>query len=68
MLPGSNTLAYNEYFRVCATFEMRTTLCGIHLLIDNMIMNNRVYIRKQTVWGESKREIERERGREAQRC
>jgi hypothetical protein len=69
MLPKPNTLAYNEYFRVGATFEMRTTLCGIHLLIDNMIMNNRVYIRKQTVWGESKIvERQRERGREAERC
>jgi hypothetical protein len=38
-----------------------------------MIMHNRVYIQKQTVWGESKiaerqREREREKGREAERC
>ncbi len=33
---------------------MRTTLYGIRLLIDNMIMHDRVYKRKRTEWGESK--------------
>jgi hypothetical protein len=45
---------------------MRTTLYGIHLLIDNMEMHNRVYIWNQTVWGESKI-AERQRKREGER-
>ena len=45
---------------------MRTTLCRIHLLIDNMIMYDKVYIWKQTVWGES-RIAERQKKREEKR-
>jgi hypothetical protein len=45
---------------------MRTVLYGIHLLIDNMIMYDKVYIWKQTVWGESKI-AERQRKREEER-
>jgi hypothetical protein len=45
---------------------MRTTLCGIHLLIDNMITHDRVYIQKKMLWGESKIE-ERQRKREGDR-
>ncbi len=59
-------LIYPTYFYVGATFEMRTGLYGIHLLIDNMIMHDMVYIRNQTEWGESKTG-ERQRKREAER-
>ncbi len=45
---------------------MRTTLCRIHLLIDNMIMHDRFYIRKKMLWGESKI-AERQRKREGDR-
>ncbi len=45
---------------------MRTLLYGILLLIDNMIMHNRVYIQNQTEWGESKT-AERPRKREGER-
>jgi hypothetical protein len=44
---------------------MRTVLYRIHLLIDNMIMHDRVYIRNQTEWGESKT-AERPREREGE--
>ena len=54
------------YFRVDVTFDMRTVLYGICLLIDSMIMVDRVYIQKQTVWGESKI-AERQRKREGER-
>ncbi len=47
------------------TFKMRTTLCVICLLIDNMIMQDRVYLQKQTLWGESKIG-ERQRKREGE--
>ncbi len=51
-----------------ATFEMKTVLYGIRLLIDNMMMHDKVYIWKQMAWGESKiAETEKERGREAER-
>jgi hypothetical protein len=53
-------------FRVGATFEMRTVLYIICLLIDNMIMYGKVYIRNQAVWGESKI-AERQRKREGER-
>jgi hypothetical protein len=33
---------------------MRTVLYRICLLIDNMIVQQKVYIRNQTAWGESK--------------
>jgi hypothetical protein len=60
-------------FRVGATFEMRTVLYGIQLLIDRVIMHDKVYIRNQMEWGKSRieerqRKTERERGREAERC
>jgi len=42
---------------------MRTVLYEIHLLIDNLIMHSKVYIRNQTEWGE-KTERERERQRD----
>ena len=47
---------------------MRTVLYRICLLIDNLIMHDKVYIQNQMAWGESKiaerqRRIERERGR-----
>ncbi len=45
---------------------MRTVLYRICLLIDNMIMYNKVYIRKQMVLGESKI-AERQRKREGER-
>jgi hypothetical protein len=45
---------------------MRTVLYGIHLLIDNMIMHDKVYIRKQMAWGESKI-AERQRQRDGER-
>jgi hypothetical protein len=45
---------------------MRTTLYAIHLLIDNMIMHDRVYKRKRTEWGESKI-AERQKKREGER-
>jgi hypothetical protein len=61
-LPPSTDLL----FCVGATFEMRTVLYGIGLLIDNMIMHDRVYIQTQTVWGES-RIVERQRKREGER-
>jgi hypothetical protein len=44
---------------------MRTVLYGIHLLIDNMIMHNKVYIQNQTARGESKI-AERQRKREGE--
>jgi hypothetical protein len=49
---------------------MRTVLYGIDLLMDKVIMNNKVYIRNQMEWGESRmvERQERERGREAERC
>ncbi len=43
-----------KLFRVGATFEMRTVPYRIHLLIDNIIMHDKVYIQNQTEWGESK--------------
>jgi hypothetical protein len=42
---------------------MRTVLYGISLLIDKVIMHNKVYIQNQMEWGESriaKREGERQ--------
>jgi hypothetical protein len=45
---------------------MRTVLYGIRLLIDNMIMHDKVYIQNQMARGESKiaeRQRKRERGR-----
>jgi hypothetical protein len=45
---------------------MRTVLCGIHLLIDTLIMHNKVYKWNQTERGESKT-AERQRKREGQR-
>jgi hypothetical protein len=45
---------------------MRTVLYGIHLLIDSMIMHDKVYIWNQTEWGESKI-AERQRKREGER-
>jgi hypothetical protein len=45
---------------------MRTVLYGIHLLIDNMKMLDKVYIQNQTAWGESKI-AERQRKREGER-
>ncbi len=53
-------------FCVGATFEMRTVLYRICLLIDNMIMHDKVYIQNQMVWGESKI-AERQRKREVER-
>jgi hypothetical protein len=49
---------------------MRTVLYRMGLLIDKVIMNNKVYIRNQMEWGESwiVERQERERGREAERC
>jgi hypothetical protein len=41
-------------FHVGATFEMRTTLCKIHLLNDNEIMYDRIFISNQKMRGESK--------------
>ncbi len=46
---------------------MRTVLYGICLLINNMIMHDKVYICNQTMWGESKI-AERQRKREAENC
>ena len=45
---------------------MRTVLYGIHLLIDKVIMHNKVYIQNQMEWGES-RIAERHRKREGER-
>jgi hypothetical protein len=45
---------------------MRTLLYGISLLIDKVIMHNKVYMRNQTEWGES-RIAERQRKREGER-
>jgi hypothetical protein len=45
---------------------MRTVLYGIHLLIDMVIMHDKVYIRNQMEWGES-RIAERQRKRESER-
>jgi hypothetical protein len=45
---------------------MRTVLYRIRLLIDNMIMHDKVYIRNQMVWGESKI-AERQRKKEGER-
>jgi len=45
---------------------MRTVLYGISLLIDKVIMHNKVYMRNQTEWGES-RIAERQRKREGER-
>ncbi len=46
---------------------MKTVLYRIRLLIDNMMMHDKVYIWNQMAWGESKiaenRERESERGR-----
>jgi hypothetical protein len=40
----NGTIDYSAYFHVGATFEMRTGLYGIRLLIDNMIMHDKVHI------------------------
>ena len=56
----------SNIFRVGATFEMRTVLYGIHLLIYSMIMHDKVYIHNQTEWGESKI-AERQRKREGEK-
>ncbi len=53
-------------FCVGATFEMRTVLYRIRLLIYNLIMNDKVYIQNQTEWGECKT-AERHRKREGER-
>jgi len=45
---------------------MRTVLYGIRLLIDNMIMHDKVYIHNQTAWVESKI-VERQRKKERER-
>ncbi len=45
---------------------MRAVLYGICLLIDKVIMHNKVYIRNQMEWGES-RIAERQRKRERER-
>ncbi len=45
---------------------MRSVLYRTHLLIHNMIMHDKVYIRKQMVQGESKI-AERQRKREGER-
>ena len=45
---------------------MRTVLYRIGLLIDIMIMHDKVYIRNQMAWGESKI-AERQRKREGER-
>jgi hypothetical protein len=60
------TLAFDQtsFFHVGATFKMRTY--RILLLIDNMIMHDKVYICNQMEWGESKT-AERQRKREAER-
>jgi hypothetical protein len=62
------TLAFDQtiFFHVGATFKMRTVLYRILLLIDNMIMHDKVYICNQTEWGESKT-AERQRKREGER-
>jgi hypothetical protein len=47
-----------------ATFEMRTALYEIRLFNDKLVMNDRVFISKQILRGESKtaeRQKERER-------
>jgi hypothetical protein len=49
------------------TFEMRTVLYGIHLLIDNMKLLDRVFISKQDC-GEESRIAKRQREREAANC
>ncbi len=45
---------------------MRAVLYGIHLLIDKLIMHDKVYIWNQMEWGES-RIAERQRKREGER-
>jgi hypothetical protein len=45
---------------------MRTVLYRIRLLIDNMIMHEKVHIQNQMAWGESKI-AERHRKREGER-
>ncbi len=45
---------------------MRTVLYRIHLLIDNMIIRDRVFTRNQMEWGESKTGGDREREGERQ--
>ncbi len=62
----TESLGATDKFCVGATVEMRTTLYRICLLIDNKIMHDRVYIRKRTVWGESKI-TEKQRKREGKR-
>ncbi len=44
----TNTLAY---FRIGSTFEMRTVLYRIHLLIDNIKMPDSFFYIKQRLWG-----------------
>ncbi len=46
-------------FRIDVTFGIRTILCGINLLIDNMKTSDRVFISKQDC-GEESRIAERE--------
>jgi hypothetical protein len=50
-------------FRIDVTFEMRTVLYGIHLLIDDMKMSDRIFISNRDC-GEEKRIVERQRDRE----
>ncbi len=45
---------------------MRAVLYGIRLLIDKVIMHDKVYVQNQTEWGES-RIAERQRKREGER-
>jgi hypothetical protein len=47
-------LIHSRYFRISATFEMRTALCEIHLFNDKLVMHDRVFTSKQIMWGESK--------------
>ncbi len=53
-------------FRVGATFEMRTALYGILLLIVRLKIHNWVFISRQFVQGESKT-AERQKERECER-
>ncbi len=59
----ADAYVHASHFRVGATFEMRTVLYGIRLLIDKVEIHDKVFTSKHLMQGERKTE-ERQKERE----
>ncbi len=61
--PTDDAYVHASHFHVGATFEMRTVLYGIHLLIDKVEIHDKVFTSKHLMQGKRKTE-ERQKERE----